>query len=466
MKEERWDAIVVGAGVAGLAAVWTLRRRGHRVLGLEAADRLGGVIRTETREGWLFELGPNTVLSRPPLPRFLEELGLGEEAYRVPVADRDRFVWHRGRLHRVPRNPLQMAGSRLFSLRAKIALAAEPWNRSRSEGEETIADFVRRRLSSEWLDTLVGPFVSGIYAGDPERLAARSTLGPLVSLETKHGSLIRGFRASRSRQGSGRGLPKRTMISFPGGLERLVERLGAEAGEIRTSTAVESVVREPDGEFRVRAAGTAARAPRLVLAVPAGPAAGLLSGMTGGESLLLRSLDYAPLVVAGFGFRADSLTRAPTGTGFLVPRGGNVRILGCLCSSNLFPERAPGDGVNLTVFLGGALDPEPLDWSDDEILRQASSDLDRVFGVERAPEVALCRRFPQAIPQYDVGHRARLAAVDRWERDIPGLALAGSYLRGVALPDAMESGCRAAERVDELVDRPREPLVLLDSASS
>jgi oxygen-dependent protoporphyrinogen oxidase len=439
MTEERRDAIVVGAGVSGLMAAWTLRRAGLDVAVLEAGERVGGSIRTLRRDGWLFELGPNTVLERPPLPEVLEELGIAEEALRVPLREKSRFVYRGGRLHPVPRGPGQLVGTRLFSWRAKLALLAEPWRRARAAGEETIAELVRRRLSPEWLETLVGPFVSGIYAGDPERLSARWTLGHLVELEARHGSLIRGLLRSR-----GGGTPSpRTMISFPDGLVRLVETLAAGAGDVRTGCRVEAVDQDDDG-FRLETAERSLRAPRVVMAAPAGAAATLLERLTAGESAILARLSYAPLAVVGLGFPPGALASPPAGTGFLVPRGQGPRILGCLCSSNLFPGRAPGQGIALTLFLGGALDPEIVAADDATLVRQAIEDVDRVLGVRVDPVVRLVQRWPEAIPQYEVGHGFLLDAVERWTSGAPGLALCGSYLRGVALPDALASGRRAA----------------------
>ncbi|MDX1630793.1 MAG: protoporphyrinogen oxidase [Thermoanaerobaculia bacterium] len=447
-----WDAIVVGAGVAGLTAAWSLSRRNLRVLTVEADERVGGVVSSVERDGWRFELGPNTVLDRDPLPRILRELDLEGEVHRVPVRNESRWFWRNGRLHRVPRGPWQLLTSPLFSLRAKLSLLAEPWRRPSSREEESISEFVTRRLGREWLDTLVGPFVSGIYAGDPERLSARWTLGPAVKLESRHGSLIRGFLSLR-RNGSRRA--RRAMISFPEGLVRLVERLREEGGEIRTGCRALDVGRS-GGEFRLRTEEGIFTGRRLVVAVPAREAGALLDRLTEGESSLLHRIDYAPLAVVGLGFRRDRLSRSLEGTGFLVPRRQGLRILGCLCSSNLFPARAPKGHVSLTAFLGGALEPEVLGWDDDRLIGRAVADIDRALGIRDGPVETIVRRWPRAIPQYQVGHGRVVEAVESWEERVPGLCLAGSYLRGVAVPDSMASGLRAGELLaDRAADEAR-----------
>lgn len=436
------DAIVLGGGAAGLMAARTLRRAGRDVVTLEAAPRVGGVVETVRRGDWLFELGPNTVLDRGPLPDLVRELGLEDEVEKVPLRGRSRFVYRRGRLQQVPRTARTFLTSRLFSWRGKLALIREPWRRGRSGGqEETIAELVRRRLSSEWLETLVGPFVSGIYAGDPERLSARWTLGHLVALEARHGSVIRGFLRTRSSVPG-----PRAMIAFPGGLTRLVGELAAAAGEIRTGCRATAVSRA-DGAFLVATDQGTVRGRGVIVALPAVEAAAVLSKLTSGESDPLARMAYAPLAVVGFGFAPGALENPPLGTGFLVPRDEDLRILGCLCPSNLFAGRAPAGGTNLTLFLGGALDPEAVRWEEDRLYRTALADLDRVLGLREEPAVRVARRWPRAIPQYPVGHGRLIEAVEGWAVRHPGLAVAGSFLRGVALPDALESGRAAAQRL-------------------
>ena len=227
---EPLDVVVVGAGISGLAAAFRLRRGGLRVAVLEAAPRAGGVIETFSRDGWRFEMGPNTVLENDEsVGRLLRDAGLeGEKLAAAPRAKR-RYLYKGGALVPLPGGPPGLLRTPLFSLGAKLRLLREPWIRKPPAGtEETIAQFVRRRLGSELLDYAVAPFVSGVYAGDPERLSARWAVPKIHDLEREHGSLIRGAIAKRKEPAPG------GMISFREGLEELPRRLAREIGDVRT----------------------------------------------------------------------------------------------------------------------------------------------------------------------------------------------------------------------------------------
>jgi oxygen-dependent protoporphyrinogen oxidase len=517
------DAIVVGAGITGLTAAFRLVEGGARVALLEASDRPGGVIESRRDGGWLFELGPNTVLdSHPEVGALLAAAGLDGERLTAGAAGKRRWIRRGGRLIPLPTGPGGLIATPLLSARAKLRLLREPWVRRRpGDDDESIAGFVSRRLGPEVLDAAVGPFVSGVWAGDPERLSVRWTLGRLAELESRHGSLVRGMLAAgrearRARREKGetagektgwvgdeggsarRGKKRRgAMLSFPEGLEILPRRLAAEiaarsatlaAAEppsphpasssslsssdssrlapsapqpasamepdpassialgpgLHLSTPVRAISRDGDGLVVETAGGAVLRAPRVILAVPAAAAAELLDRATGGASRGLAEIPYAPVAVIGLGFRRADVDHPLDGFGFLAARGGDVRILGCLFPSSLFPGRAPEGHVALTVFAGGRADPEPVEWPEERLVDLALADLGRALGVRGEPVARQVRRWPRAIPQYELGHGRFVELAARIERDLPGLTLAGNYLGGVSVPDRIARGAEAA----------------------
>jgi len=435
--------------------------------------------------GWLFELGPNTVVEKGTgLPTLIAEAGLAGERLVAAPAGRRRYVWHGGALVPLPSSPPALLATRLFSTRAKLRLLREPWiARSPSGTEESIADFVRRRLGREILDLAVGPFVSGVWAGDPERLSLPWTLPALAALERDHGSLLRGLLA-RKRAGKGaRTGAARTgashlntdaggtgashlfsgpsggaagaagaMISFRRGQEELPRALAAGL-DVRTATPALNVrqieTRQGPG-FAVATAAGEITAHHLILTVDAAAAAALLAEATGDASRPLSEVPYARVAVVALGFRRDDVAHPLDGFGFLAPRGRGpdaLRILGCLFPSQLFPGRAPAGHVALSAFAGGRTDPEITAWDDDRLLAAVLADLRRALGVRGEPVIARVERWPRAIPQYELGHGRFADLVRDLEARLPGLHVAGNFLGGVAVPDCVERGLGVARRI-------------------
>jgi len=457
------QVVVVGAGISGLTVAFHLSRAsssagapgGLRPLVLEASEHVGGAIQTLRRDGWIFEQGPNTVLSsRPAVGRLLTDAGLEPETLTARPASKRRYLWKDDRLQPLPGSPPSFVTTRLFSLRAKLRLLKEPWIGHPPEGtEESIAQFVRRRLGQEFLDYAVGPFVSGVYAGDPERLSVRWAVSRIWSLEHEHGGLIRGAMARRKGPQPGGG-----MISMADGLDalprRLAEAIGEAGGSLRTGARCRGIERRPDGAgFRVLVEAEdgsgvdAIDTARVVLAVPADAVASLLHGLTDGESAPIAEIPYAPVVVTSYGFPRASVRHPLDGFGFLAPRKESLHVLGCLFPSSLFPGRAPKDHVALAAFAGGRTNPEILDLDDEALHATVLGDLDRALGVSGQPVFRELRRWPRAIPQYEVGHGRFVELATRIEAGHPGLYLSGNWTGGVSVPDCIQTATELAERI-------------------
>lgn len=448
----RLDTLVVGAGISGLTTAFWLRRAGLRVAVIEAAPRVGGSIETWPAGPWRFEMGPNTVLeSRDEVTRLLRASGLESEKVVAAPTGKRRFLWKGDRLHALPGGPPGLLRTPLFSAGAKLRLLKEPWIARPAEGvEETIAEFVTRRLGPELLRYAVGPFVSGVYAGDPERLSVRWAVPRIWSLEAEHGSLIRGaLKGGKTRRKGPR--PGGAMFSFPQGLEELPRRLAREIGDVRTGVAAQRVLFRKEGRreegYRVETPSEDLDAAQVVLAVPADVAADLLDDATEGRSRLFAEIPYAAVGIASLGYRRADVAHALDGFGFLAPRGEGLRVLGCLFTSQLFPGRAPEGHVALAAFVGGRTDPEIVQQDEDQILAVVEDDLRRALGVRGEPALATVRRWPRAIPQYEVGHGRFVERAAEIERALPGLRLGGNFLRGVSVADCIKNSTELAEEI-------------------
>jgi oxygen-dependent protoporphyrinogen oxidase len=448
MSGDRLDAVVVGAGISGLAAAFRLARGGLRVAVLEAADRVGGAIETFSDGDWRFEMGPNTVVeSDESVGRLIRDAGLeGEKIVASPSAKR-RYLYKGNQLVPLPGGPGGLLRTPLFSAGAKLRLLREPWiGRSPEEVEESIAQLVRRRLGTAFLDYAVGPFVSGVYAGDPERLSARWTVPKIHALEREYGSLIRGSLI-RSRLARRKGpAPGGSMISFREGLEELPRRLAREIGDVRTGVAVRRVLRIGNG-FRVETSAAPVEAAQVVLAVPADAAARLLEEATSGASRLLAEVPYAAVAVVSLGWRREDVGHPLDGFGFLAPRKEGLRLLGCLFPSQIFPGRAPAGHVALAAFGGGRTDPELAGWDEGRIAATMIAELRGPLRLRGEPAFHLVRRWPRAIPQYELGHGRFVERAREIERSLPGLRLAGNFLGGISVPDCIRNATALAEEM-------------------
>ena len=444
--------VVIGGGISGLACAWRLRQLGAEVLLFESEERPGGVIHTVERDGVLYEAGPQSFLLAPALADLIAELDLEDE---LLLADRraPRFVVLGGKLRRVPLGPLGFFTSGLISGDTKWRLVSEPFHRTTPPDDESIAAFVRRKFGADLLDRLVAPMVSGIYAGDPERLSLRGAFPALHQAEKQYGSVIRGMMKSRSSgEKSSGGSRASGLAALARGNESLVARLAERLGDsLQRGTRVVSVSRGPEGSdarFELVAERAGQReiipAAAVVIAAPARVAATLLAPLVPAAANLAR-IEYAPVAVVAGSYSTEHLKSPLDGFGFLAPRAERLRVLGTVWNSSLFAGRAPEGQTLLTSFVGGMTDPAAAALPDEALYQTVESELRRVLGLLLAPRARFAQRWSAAIPQFNLGHAALLARVRAGIAEVPGLHLAGNYLEGPAIGACVTVANRAAE---------------------
>jgi oxygen-dependent protoporphyrinogen oxidase len=448
---------IVGAGLTGLTAAYRLKQRGSRVVIYEASDRIGGVIKSERRNGYLAELGPNSLAAPSAgVATLLAELGLDSTRVFASSAARNRYIVRRGRLVPLPLSPAELLTSRLFSNTAKLAIFGEPLvEPSDSAVDESVAAFVRRRFNQEVVDYIANPFVAGTFAGDPEQLSMRHALPQLQALERTQGSVVKAYvqmMKARRPNGPVPGAPG-SVISFRDGLQELPNALAREVmAGVRLGAAVTQVRQGPKGWT----VGAAYQTPELYDAViytaPAHSLDGIDLDLNGAERLAtLSSIVHPPVAVLAFGFRRDQIAHPLDGFGFLCPEVERRRVLGVVFSSTIFPDRAPDDHVMLTVFAGGSRDPDLVQADPQTLTLRVLDDLRSLLGTQGEPTFRAVQIWPKAIPQYVLGYGRFKDIADDVERRNPGLLLAGTYRDGVSLSDAIRSGERAAARVADLL---------------
>jgi oxygen-dependent protoporphyrinogen oxidase len=444
--------VVIGGGISGLGVAYSLHQAGVPVRLIEADAEVGGVIRSIRTDGFLIESGPNSALnSSLEVERVVAELGLLPERVFASPSSRKRYIVKRGVPIPLPTGLWSFVTTPLWSGRAKRRLFAEPFASPAPPGDESIANFTRRRLGVEFLEYAVDPFVSGVYAGDPEALSLAATFPRLAALERDHGGLIRGAIAGISRPKEAKPV-RRGIYSFRDGLAALPRAIGARLGEGLWVNARVRQIERAGAAFRVQVdrGGGAVQdldAAKVVVATPTDVAAGLLRVIAPGLAEDLLAIVYAPIAVVFTAFPRTSVAHPLDGFGCLVPGREQRTILGSLWTSSFFPGRAPDGLVALTTFVGGARHPDLTALADDSLVRIVCEDLARLFGVGGPPAFARVIRHPRAIPQYLLGHGERVARITRAVEAIPGLALAGNYLSGVAVGDCLARGVELGRRL-------------------
>lgn len=449
------DVVVVGAGISGLTAAFRLARAGVAVEVVEAASRAGGVVGTIQHGGAIYETGPNSALDTTPLiGELLDAAGIGNERVDASPVASTRFIVRGGRLIPLPMSPSTFLTTRAFSAGAKLRLLREPFIApSPPDAEESLAAFVRRRLGDEILDYAIDPFVSGVYAGDPERISVAAAFPRLHALEQKYGSLIKGqIRGARERRRATE-TAKNTAASFSfrGGMQALTDALARAAGRVTTNVRVHGVARADDGVWTVSGTrggeSVVRRARAVILAMPAYESAKLMRDIGPLAAQNLAAIDYAPVASVATAYRRADVAHRLDGFGFLVPKKESRSILGSLFSSSMFEGRAPPGTVLLTTFVGGMRNPGLPAKSDVELEGILKRELGALLGTRGEPSWIAITRWTHAIPQYNLGHRERLHAVDDAERALPGLHFCANYRGGVSVGDCIKSAHAAAEAV-------------------
>jgi protoporphyrinogen/coproporphyrinogen III oxidase len=453
--------VVIGAGISGLACAYRLQQLGAHVTLLEADERVGGVIGTVERDGFLFEWGPQSFQATALLVDLIRELGIEAELQTADPRS-TRYVLLHGRLQAVPMSPQAMLASSLLGVGSRWKILSEPFRKTRPpEAEESVASFARRKFGNEILEYLVAPFVSGVYAGDPEKLSLKAAFPSLDEWEREYGSVLRG--AGKARRAKGKVEAPPSLCSFKRGMGTFPQAMGSKLGErLRTGAVVRSVrqIGHPGSkmhEIQFELAGHAEtmEAGAVVMATPAYTAAHLIEMISPQLAHTLSGIAYAPVAVVACGYYEQQVGQSLRGFGFLVPRTANLHTLGTVWNSSLFAGRAPGGSVTLTSFAGGATNIEFVGSPDSEIAKIIQSENEHILKITGAPVASAVWRYPRALPQYNLGHGHIVESIRDAERVLPGLFFAGNYLEGPAIGKCVENGFQTAEAVQNFLSGSR-----------
>lgn len=466
--------LIIGGGISGLAAAYSLQKqaqaagRSLQVTVLEASQQWGGKISTERVGGYVIEGGPDTFLATKSWGVALcRELGLGERLHGTNPRQKNTYVLRHGQLHPLPDGLTMMIPTRVGPMvrtnllswpqKARMGLDFVLPPRPRN-GDESLGEFVSRRLGRAAYENLIEPLMSGIYAGDGDRLSLGATFPYLRDLELEYGGLAKGALAMRKKMALSRSAAPGSRSAFltpTTGLmeivEALVERLAAGGAELRLGSPVERLTRA-GGLYQAHLpGGEALAAEGVILAAPAYAAGELLKTLDPQMAADLADILYTSTATISLAYAQDELPRALDGYGYVIPRREGRRALACTWTSTKFPHRAPEGYALVRVFVGRAGQEDQLPWDEAGLLSLAQEELRLTLGIQARPALARVFRWERAMPQYNLGHPQRLERIEVALKDWPGLALAGNGYRGIGIPDCIHSGEQAAARILEVV---------------
>ncbi len=449
------DVVIIGGGVAGLSCAHYLRREGISVRVIEVAEKAGGNLRSEKLDGYTLEQGPHSFMaSSDAIWELIELLGLENRLLPARAAGNSRYIYREGNLNRLPTSPGSFLSSGFVSFPGKLRLMMEPFMPNRASEKESAREFFIRRLGKEAADWVIAPFISGVYAGDPERLSAPDAFAKMWSWEKESGSMISGARKymKKKRKERGERAKLRGLFSFDEGLGVLTERLAMDLGNsLNLSETVKKIISDKVG-WQVNTDVAAYRARHLVLATPPHRASMLVKPVFPQMGALFDQIEMAPVAVAHLAVNGEDAAAIPDGFGFLVPRNQQVRLLGCIFMSKLYPVRAPEGHELLTVYIGGSFDPQAVNENDETLIEDTLQDLERILGRRMKPVFHKVLKHPHAIPQFTHGHRERVRRIQELGEQIGHLSVIGNYVEGVGMDDAARSGRECARAIAEVIE--------------
>jgi len=447
---------IVGAGISGLATAQAVLMQDPQaeVVIFEAGAHTGGKVLTEiTPEGYLCEWGVNAFLDK--VPRTLElckEIGL--DPLSGDASAKKRYVFSEGELHKLPEKPPEFLASKLLSFPARMRVIGEVFSGRARKPDETLEEFGTRHLGREAFQKLIDPMASGVFAGDASKMSLKSCFPRIHEVESEYGSLIRGLiklqkkaRKDGRKDTPGPG-PGGNLTSFRGGMSVMTDTLTAALGSrIRVNSPVSSISRSGSQYTLHLADGHSEEFDAVVLAAPAWAQVGILNELAPGISGILREIGYPAVSVVCMGYREEDAAGCMDGFGFLVPSREKRGILGTVADSNVFPGRAPEGSVLFRTMVGGARSSRLAELPDEQLLDRVRSDLREIMGLSAEPEYVKIYRHEKAIPQYLVGHAARLDAIEQQLQALPGLILTGNAFRGVSLNDCVLNATKTAQNL-------------------
>ncbi len=441
------SVVIIGAGISGLAAAYWLNKDGYDVHILEASDCVGGAMQTSKEDSFMIDFGPNSGLETTPLIRKLvDEVGINDQMIYASEVSNKRFILRNGELHALPTSLPAFLKTKLFSVKAKLRLMAEPFIGKSEDGYyQSMSQFVARRLGQEFLDYAIDPFVSGVFAGDPSKLSVKSAFPKLYRLEEVYGGLIKGMikgarerkkRAEQSKQNA-------KMFSFINGMQSfpkaIASKLESKVKLNCTVTSVEPIDKRWSVVYQINSQQNKIDCDYVVSTIPVQSAQKIFCGIDSQFSIHAEQIYYPPVMVLYLGYKKESIGRALDGFGYLIPSKEKRTFLGAIWSSTIFPNRCNENLASFTLFVGGARSPHLFDMEKGELIDKVIKEFQEIMKISTPPVLVKEKLWNKAIPQYNIGYIEHENYFDKFEKENPGLIIGGNFRGGISVGDCVKN---------------------------
>ncbi|MCK5125847.1 MAG: protoporphyrinogen oxidase [candidate division Zixibacteria bacterium] len=451
---------IIGGGISGLSALHFLKQRYGtqcEIVLYEKESRVGGTIGTDRKDGFISDWGPNGFLDKVPLTlQLVKDIGADDFIEPAnPKADK-RFIFRNKRLHEIAPSPLKFLKSPLLSLSGRIRLCTEPFRKQKtSDDDESIYDFVSRRIGQEAADTMIVPMVSGIYGGDARELSLQACFPTMAEMEKQYGSLIKAMIAKK-KEGKSKGGPSGPggrLTSFISGLNKLVEVMEEKYKSNITTGMEVTTIEKNDNGFSINFKfNEPEHFDAVICATPSYAAVGLTERLDMKLSDVLASIPYASIAVICLGYNEEDISQDINGFGFLIPRTEGLRILGSIWTSSIFDGRSPKGMVQLRTMIGGATDSEAIELSEEQLVQLTHNELAEILGISRSPEYVNIFKWEKGIPQFTIGHPARVKRIDSFQEKYAGLLFTGNAYDGIGLNDCIVRSDKVVGQLAKLLN--------------
>ncbi len=453
------EVVIIGAGITGLTTAYWLKKEGFKVKILEASNDVGGNIKTIKHKDFIFDTGPNSGLETTQLiSQLVNELNLQDEFIYADKSANKRYILRNDILHPLPMSPKDFLTTKLFSSKAKFRVMLEPFiGKSKDGYYQSLAEFVRRRLGQEFLGYAINPFVSGVFAGDPENLSVKSAFPKLYRLEEVYGGLFKGMikgakerkkRAEKSKQNA-------AMFSFKSGMSALPKKLAEYLrDEILLKHPVKNILKNEDGyTILIEREGEqkTLQTKSILFTIPAYITAEILRDFDGYLYNQLSTIYYPPVLVLNVIYDKSKIGQPLDGFGFLIPEKENKSFLGAIWNSAIFPNRGDDKFASFTIFVGGARQYKIFDLGFEKLIQKVLSEFEEIMRIESNPESIEYRFWEKAIPQYSIGYIEKENALNEFERKFKGIFFGGNYRGGISIGDCIKNSKIHFERISNFV---------------
>lgn len=433
---------VLGGGISGLSTAWYLKKKGFEVTLFEAQEGTGGVIRSVSNQYSVFDFGPNTIRDKTgSVSEMITDLGLEDEMLSMSEGSKTRFIVRNGELKKIKQNPISFLFSDVLSWKGKKELFSEPLKKAlKSDSDESIGTFLERRIGEEAVEYLADPFFSGIYAGDIYSLSKNKLIGKLADFEQEYGSIAKGFLKSRKKKSSFK--PK--VISFKKGVQQLTETLSERLDDSILHEEVKSL-QVQQSNFKVTTTDHEYIFDKVVSCLPAYVLKEVLKTDDQKLENSLSEINYSPMLSTQLVFKKEDLNLPENGFGFLVPGKENIRLLGAIWKSNIFPDQTEDEYVHVNLMTGGSHDIKVIDQDISDIEKEVIEEFSAIMNVKGDAEMVSSKLWKKAIPQFHVGFVSVEESMDRFQQENTGFYIGGNFRWGVSASDCVDGAKNLSE---------------------